>query len=217
MATIIVDNQALPSTPSSGASTIFVDATAKILTVRDDAGVYRAQSNNAAIAAQGAGFSSDTYLTNSEVVVPSFGLQAKTTFMWAVSLSKTAAGIAAPVITLRIGPNKTTADAARVALTLPAQTAVADVATLYVMATVRSVGGGTSAVIAATAWFAHRGTAASSTVGAGFSNDATGHTETTGSGFDSTTAPGLFVGLSLNGGQNAAWTVTQAQVEATWG
>lgn len=206
------------ATPSSGYGLIFVDSVAKILAIKDDAGTYKARSGNAAIAAQGAGFATDTYVTNSNILLPSWGLQAKTVIRWQISASKTAAGVAAPVYTVRIGANGSAADTSRLALTGPAQTAIADIATLNVMLTVRSVGSGTSAVIQGTAWWDHRGTAASSTIGTGFANDGSGHVEGTSAGFDSSTLVGgtNYIGLSINGGASAAWTVTQAVAEANW-
>jgi hypothetical protein len=185
--------------------------------MKDDAGVVHARSDNALLAAMAAGFAADTYVTNSGLKIPSFGVQAGTKILWKLSLSKTAAGVAAPAFNIRIGANQSTADTARLTLNGPAQTAIADIATLNVMLTVRSVGG--AGVIQGTAWFEHRGTVASSTIGTGFANDGTGHVEGTSAGFDNTAATiaGLFLGLSINGGAAASWTVTQVQSEAIWG
>lgn len=208
---------ATPATPAAGEGTIFIDSTAKILAIKDDAGVYKASSRNAAIAAQGAGFATDTYVTNSDLRIPSWGLQAKTTYLLRVSASKTAAGTATPIYNIRIGANRTTADTARLTLTGPAQTAIADIGTLWIMVTVRSVGAGTAAVIQGTAWWNHQGTAANTTTqGTGFANNGTGHVEGTSAGFDSSAMAGQYIGVSINGGTSAAWTLTQVQVEAQW-
>ena len=183
--------QSVPATPSAGNAVWFVDSTAKIFCVKDDTGRVQAFSMNSAVAAQGAGFSTDTYVTNSDILVPSFGVQAKTQIMWVISASKSGASTAQPVYSIRIGANRSTADTARLALTGPAQTAVADIGTLYVMATVRNVGA--SGVIAGTAWWSHRGTAANTTTsGTGFANDSTGHIE--GAGV-----------LGVQGGQSGTW------------
>lgn len=214
MADIALDEQSAPSTPASGQGIVFIDSTAGILCHKDDAGRVHASSANAAIAAQGAGFSSDTYVTDSDLLIPSFGMQAKATFLWKISASKTAAGTAQPVYSLRIGSARTTADTARLALTAPAQTAVADIGTLYIMVTVRTIGA--SGVIAGTSWWAHRGTAASSTIGVGFANDGTGHVEATSAGFDNSALGGNYIGLSINGGASAAWTLTQVHADASW-
>lgn len=215
MADILLDAQSAPTTPASGTGIIFIDSTAEILCFKDDAGRVQARSQNAAIAAQGAGFATDTYLTNSDLLIPSFSLQAKGTFMWTMSASKTAAGIATPIYNIRIGANRTTADTARLTLTGPAQTAIADIGTLCIMVTVRSVGG--AGVIQGSAWWVHTGTAANTTTsGTGFANDSTGHVQGTSAGFDNSNLGGSYIGISINGGTSAAWTVTQIIGEANW-
>ena len=214
MADLFIAEQSNPSTPSAGNAIIFVDSTAGILCVKDDAGRVSAWSDNAAVASQGAGFATDTYVTNSDILIPSFGLQAKTKFLWKISASKTAASTAQPVYSIRFGANRTTGDTARLQLTAPAQTGVADIGTLYVMVTVRSIGA--SGVIQGTAWWAHRGTAVTSTSGTGFASDTTGHIEGTSAGFDMTALAGQYVGLSINGSTSSSWTLTQVHVEAAW-
>ncbi len=214
MADILVDVQSVPATPSAGQAVIFVDTTAKILCTKDDTGLVHARSEAASIAAQGAGFASDTYVTGSSLVIPSFSLQVRSTISWRISASKTAAGVAAPVYVIRIGANQTTADAAILTLTGPAQTAIADIGTLIIMMTIRSIGG--AGVMQGTAWWEHRGTAINTTTsGTGFANDTTGHVEGSSAGFNTVTN-GQFIGVSVNGGASAAWTVTQVQTEAAW-
>jgi hypothetical protein len=214
MADILLDEQSSPTTPSSGKGVIFIDSTASILCFKDDSGVVKARSTNASIAAQTVN-AADTYLTNSDILIPSFGLQAKTSFLFMISASKTGAGTAQPIYNIRIGANRSTADTARLTLTGPLQTAIADIGTLYVLLTVRSVGG--AGVIQGTAWWSHRGTAASTTVsGTGFANDSTGHIEGSSAGFDMTALGGQYIGLSVNSGGSGVWTVTQVQTEADW-
>lgn len=213
MSFLLLSETAAPGTPASGKGFAFIDTTG-VLCYKDDAGRVWGQTRNAAIAAQGAGFAADTWLTNSDLLIPSFGLQAKTVFRWELSASKTAAGIATPVYSIRFGSARSTADTARLVLTGPAQTAVADVGTLTIMATVRSIGA--AGVLQGTAWWSHRGTAASSTSGTGFANDTTGHVEATSAAFDMTALAGLYASLSINGGASAAWTVTQALAYAEW-
>lgn len=215
MADIFLAEQSAPATPASGNGVVFVDTNASLLCFKDDAGRVQAYSTNSAVAAQGAGFAADTYVTNSDLLIPSFGLQAKATFLWTISASKTAAGVAQPVYTIRTGANRSTADTARLALTAPAQTAVADIGTLSIMLTVRT--GGATSVIAGTAWWSHRGTAANTTTsGTGFANDSTGHIEGTGASFDASAIAGQYISLTINGGGSAAWTITQCQSEANW-
>src|SRR5688572_2467243 len=191
MADILLDEQSVPATPSSGALVIYPDSTASLPAFKNDAGragIIGGGTRNASIAAQGAGFATDTYVIDSNILIPSFGFQARSTFMWMISASKTNAGVATPAYAIRIGAAGAIADTARLTLTGPAQSAVADIGTLYIMLTVRSVGA--SGVIQGTAWWAHRGTAASSTIGAGFANDGTGHVEGTSSGFDNSALGG---------------------------
>lgn len=207
--------ESVPTTPSSGNGRIWIDSTASIVCHKDDSGRCWAWSQNAATAAQGAGFATDTYVTNSDLLIPSFGMQAKAIFRWYISASKTAASTGTPAYAIRIGANRTTADTARLTLTGPAQTAVADIGTLMIMATVRNVGA--SGVIQGTAFWTHRGTAANTTTsGTGFANDSTGHVEASSAGFDNSALGGSYIGLSINGGTSSAWTVTQVQAEAFW-
>jgi len=208
MADILLDTQGAPSTPSSGAGLIWVDSTAKIICSKDDAGFVSARSENAAIAAQGAGFASDTYVTDSHILIPSFGFQARTMFRWLISASKTAAGIATPIYQVRIGANKTTGDTSRLTLTGPAQTAAADVALIQIYLTIRSIGA--SGVMQGTVTMDHNLAAT------GFANNAAGLVEGTSAGFDMTALAGQFIGLSINGGSSAAWTVTQVRADARW-
>ena len=184
MARIILAEEATPATPSSGNGTIFVDSTSSKLSFIDDAGrkyvVTGGGLTNASIANQTVN-AADTYLTDSDMLLPSFGMQVRARFTWQVSASKTGAGTAQPIYNIRIGAARTTSDTARLVLTGPLQTAIADIGTLNIMVTVRSIGA--AGVIQGSAWWDHRGTAASTTVsGTGFANDVSGHIEGTSGG-----------------------------------
>lgn len=205
-----------PATPATGFGLVFPDTTASQFFFKDDGGRFWGRTHNAAVAAVGPGFAVDTFITNSDLLIPSFSLQAKAWFLWRISASKTAAGLATPIYVIRTGTLRTTSDTARLTLTGPAQTAVADIGTLNVLVTARTVGTGTTAVLAGTAWWDHRGTATSSTIGVGFANDGSGHVEATSAGFDSSTLAGSYISLTINGGTSAAWTTTQAIAEANW-
>lgn len=214
MSDILLTEQSAPSTPSAGTGLIWIDST-NILLYKGDDGITHGWSSNAAVAAV-SGYAADTYVVGSNMLIPTCNLQAKTVFRWQISASKTAAGIAAPIYIVRIGTAGAIGDTARLTLTGPAQTAIADIGTLNIIVTVRTIGA--TGVLQGTAWWDHRGTAVSSTIGVGFANDGTGHVEGTAAGFDMT-ALGTgtnFVGLSVNGGTSAAWTTTQATAEATW-
>ena len=214
-ATFTEEQASTVSTPGAGTVSFGFDTTANgLFWYKDDGGRYYARTTNAAIAAQTAN-AADTYLTNSDLIIPSFGLQAKTTFLWQVSASKTAAGVAQPAYLIRTGANRSTADTTRLTITGPAQTAVADVGTLNVMLTVRTIGA--TGVIQGTAWWDHRGTAANTTTsGTGFANDTTGHTEATAAGFDMTALAGQYITLSVNPGGSGVWTITQVRAEVDW-
>jgi hypothetical protein len=200
--------QSAPSTPSSGYGTLWPDSTSPQWFTKDDAGRVWGRSHNAAVAAQGAGFASDTYVTGSNILIPSFGLQTKTVFRWTISASKTAAGVATPVYTIRTGANASTADTSRLVLTGPAQTAAVDTAVIELTVTVRTVSA--TGVIQGTVSLAHNLAAT------GFANNASAIVEGTSAGFDNSALGGLYIGLSVNGGASASWTLTQALAEAAW-
>lgn len=209
MSDVTIEQQSGASSGTIAASNhaIFVDSSAGILCTKDSAGIYRGRSKNAAIASQ-AGFAADTYVLNSNLVIPSFSLQAKTRLLWLISAAKTAAGIATPIFQIRIGAAGALADTSRLTLTGSAQTAAIDQGVFLIMATVRNVGA--AGVIAGTLSLAHNLAAT------GFASNAAGVVEANGAGFDNTALGGLHIGLSINGGASAAWTVTQVQVEADW-
>lgn len=220
MSFLLLSEQAAdPGTPAADKGKIFIEANTRLPFVKNDQGVYvmLGDHHNASIAAQGPGFASDTWLTGSDLIFPFFGPQARSRFLWQLSASKSAASTAQPVYTIRTGANRSTADTSRLALTGPAQTAIADIGTLFIMATMRSIGAGSAAVLQGTAWWAHRGTAANTTTsGTGFANDSTGHVEATSAGFDSTVLAGQYISLSINGGASASWTVTQVWAQVWW-
>lgn len=209
MSQLILAKQTVsPSTPASGKGAIFLDSASAQMASKSDAGriILLGGTYNASIAAQ-AGFASDTYLTDSDLLIPSFGLQARSRFEWKISASKTGAGVATPVYTIRTGSLRTTSDTSRLALTGPAQTAAADIGILTILVTVRVIGA--SAVIAGSANWSHNGAAA------GFCNNDSGSVEATSSTFDSTALAG-YISLTLNGGTSAAWTITQVHASAQW-
>ena len=195
MADILIDNQTAPATPSAGKSVIWIDSTTKKVIQTDDGGVRRGGviSHNSSTSAQGAIATTEVYLTGSGLLVPSYGLDAGTTMVWYISAVKTGAGVAAPVWTFRIGPNQSTADTSRLALTSTgAQVGTAMDGILVAMLHVRT--GGASGVLdgsggAGPANFGGGGSGASSAV------DLT------------STIAGQFVGLTVTTGASAAWTI----------
>ncbi len=208
MADLLVDTQGVPANPAAGQGLYWFDTTGLIPCYKNQNGDIFARSENVAVAAQGPGFAADTYLTNSDILIPSFGLQPKTLFRWTISVAKTAAGAATPIYQVRIGANRTTADTSRLTLTGLAQTAAADVALINIYLTVRS--NGAAGVMQGTCELDHQ------LAITGFANNNSSIVEGTGAAFDMTSLPGLFIGISINGGASAAWTVTQARTEAKW-
>lgn len=160
---------------------------------------------NASVASQGAGFAADTYLTGSSIAIPASSLQAKSMYRCVFNATKTAAGTATPVVNVRFGTAGTTADTSRGTLTWSAQTAVADESIWEVWSTFRTVGSGTSAVLQTAGRRTHR------LATTGFGPDSEPEIATSG-GFDSTVANSI-IGLSVNGGASAAWTVALVQAE----
>lgn len=152
---------------------------------------------NFSVAAQGPGFAADTYLTGSFIpfpVAPKVGTKYKCRF----SVSKTGAGTATPIVQVRVGTAGSTGDASRCSFTFSAGTAAADVGVFEIYAVFRTVGSGTNAVLQG--WCNLR-----SQPTTGFSSLLKA-VQTTSGGFDSTVAA-LGIGVSVNGGTSAAWTV----------
>lgn len=198
MADLLLDVQSAPATPAAGQAALFVDTTSKRLVQVDDTGMRcGAPLSRKWSTASQAGFAADTYVTNSGILIPSFGMQAGQKYRWVITGAKTAAGVAAAVYTVRIGSLQTTGDTARLTLTANvAQTAAVSGGVLTVEVLVRSVGA--SGVIAGGV-----GWAASVGFGGGISALA--------AGFDNSALAGLFIGLSINGGASAAWTLDSVE------
>lgn len=201
MADILIDNQTAPTTPASSKSVIWVDSTNKRELITDDGGVHRGIfAHNNSTAAQGALATTEVYLTGSGLKIPSYGMQVGMQFVWNISASKTAAGVAAPIWTFRIGAAQTTADTSRLALTSgQIQTAAISDGILTAMVVCH--------IASATGTIAGSGASGA----AGFGGGGAGTSAT----FDNTaTIAGLFIGLTVTTGASAAWTVTAVSAVA---
>lgn len=163
-------------------------------------------AHNASVTTPAAGFAADTYLAGSSCAIPTGLLQAKAKYRCRFTVTKTAAGVATPIVTVRFGTLGTTGDAARCTLTFAAQTAVVDEGVFEVEVVFRTVGAGTTAVLQAVGILSHRLSVT------GLSVDVTGVKFSTSAGFDSTVAASI-IGLSVNGGAAAAWTVAVVSSE----
>ncbi|WP_374333026.1 DUF2793 domain-containing protein [Aestuariivirga sp.] len=162
------------------------------------AGVLYAQS----LAAQGPGFAADTYLAGSNIAIPVGRLKAGTRYVLSFDAAKTAAGTAGAILTLRLGATGSLGDAALAALTFPVQTAVADDGRFSLEVTFRSAGA--AAVVQAVAALTH------SLSATGLANVAGPVRRATSAAFDATLAAAQ-IGVSVNGGAAAAWTVSLVQ------
>lgn len=202
MADILLDEQSTPATPSSGQGVLYFDSSASVFLQVNDAGIVQGDISRAATAQQ-TGFASDTYVTNSGLIIPSKSMQAGMFWEWIMVLTKTAAGTAAPIWQVRTGINQTTADTSRLSITTAAQTAAVDTALVRILMTCRSVG--VSGVIQGLIHIQHNLAAT------GFANTPAGFNlvEGTSAGFDNTAMGGQFIGLSINGGTSAVWTMNQ--------
>lgn len=160
----------------------------------------------ASTASQGPGFAADTYVTGSGISVPVTRIQAQTLYRCTIQVSKTAAGTATPAFTLRFGTAGTTADASIGSYTSTAQTAAVDDGMIEVWGLFNSVGSGTSAVVRSSFRLSHLNAST------GFAGRAITFGTALSAGFNSTTS-GSIMGVSLNGGTSAAWTVNMVAAE----
>ena len=172
-------------------------------------GFFTISSNTAAPHVQSSssqtGFSADTYLTGSAITLPASLPQAGTEYRLRFDVTKTGAGTATPIISVRFGTNGSTADTAIHTLTFGAGTAAADTGVFEVFVNFRTVGSGTSAVTEAIARLT------SNLTTTGLSN-AVKAVVGTSSGFNSTTANAI-IGASYNGGASAAHTIQLVRAE----
>lgn len=168
------------------------------------AGYTKLFNNNTAN--QGAGFASDTYVTGSNIAIPNGRLKAGTIYKCVIRATKTAAGTATPIFNIRFGTAGTTADTSRGTFTFSAQTAAADDGIFTIYATFDSVGAGSAAVLRGTVALAHRADVT------GFVNIGSETEHAVSAGFDSTVANSI-IGVSVNGGASAAWTIQHVMAE----
>ncbi|MCA3561486.1 MAG: DUF2793 domain-containing protein [Aestuariivirga sp.] len=154
------------------------------------------------LANQGPGFAADTYLAGSAIAIPPGRLKPGTRYALTFDASKTAAGLVTPVITLRFGSGAAVTDLALAAMSFPAQTAAADDGRFTIEATVRATGA--AAAIQVVSSLAHTGASG------GLSN-VPGPVRRAGPvSFDSGIANAT-IGVSVNAGTGAAWTVALVQ------
>lgn len=198
------------STPASGVTAGFIDSTAKLPLWKIDTGACQGSLSNQSVSTPAAAFASDTYLVGSSIAVPNGFFRIGSRYRLVFDVTKTNAGTATPIFTVRIGTAASTADTARVTFTFAAGTAAVDSGLVEIDTYFRSVGSGTSAVMVGLSRITHHLAATGIT-----STGASGTGLIPGvvsSGFDSTTA-GVTIGTSVNGGTSAAWTITQVRAD----
>lgn len=144
-----------------------------------------------------------TYLTNSNLSTAH--IKAGTIATWYISITKTNAGTQAPVFTIRFGTAASTADSTLVTFTGSAQTAAADTGMVMIRAVFRAVGNGT-AIISAHYNLTHN------LASTGLANVPCNNNAQLSGTFNSTTA-NSFLGITVNSGASAIWTINQ--VDAT--
>jgi hypothetical protein len=155
-------------------------------------------STNFATAASAAGFASDTYITGSQLTLAApTAVRVGRKYNWRFIVSKTAAGTAAPILSVRVGTAGTTADTARLTHTFGAGTAAIDRGEIEIEALFTTIGA--SAILRSKSNFTTnlQTTGLSSTIKA---------LQVTSSAFDATVANSL-IGLSWNGGTSASHTI----------
>jgi hypothetical protein len=196
MADALIDNQTAPTTPAASKSILWVDSTSKKLVTTDDSGVHRGQISAVNPASGTASLSlpaaTDTYVTNSGIVIPGLGMQIGQFYFWNLWITKTAAGTGIAIVTARIGSAQTTSDTSVIAMTGVAQTATAYGSLITVGLAIRTASASGVAV----------GSVGGGGVALGVGTTATG---VSGS-IDFTSRAGQFIGLSINPGTGDAWT-----------
>jgi hypothetical protein len=132
---------------------------------------------------------SNTYVTNSGILIPSFGMKAGMLFRWLMFISKTAAGTGAPIFTLKIGVAQTTSDTTRATITGVAQTAAVDTGQFQFLCHVRNVGASGQLVFS----YGIVGKQAANAVGFGSAS-----VVNIPSVFDNTALAGQYVGIAID-------------------
>jgi hypothetical protein len=146
----------------------------------------------------------DTYVTSSAIAVPVATLRAGTIFRWRIFVSKTAAGVAAPIFIVRFGTAGAIGDTARVTITGQAQTAVVDQGCFDIDAIVTTIGA-TGNVLGCIVLNHRLGIT-------GLAIGGWGETPVASANFDLTVA-NTKAGISVNPGLAAAWTVNRIITE----
>jgi hypothetical protein len=207
---------ATPATPAANKGELFYSSTLSPANPAwiDESGAINRLGGGWAAGATGAvggGFAADTYMTGTLVNVGTAGSwKAGMVYVATFDMVKTAAGTATPIVVVRMGTLGTTGDAAILTFTHTAGTAAADTGAFQITVEFRSVGSGTSAVIAGISECRHQlaSTGLTSAGTAGYQA-----VPVASSGFNSTTSN--IIGVSFNGGTSFAGTNVMSCAELT--
>lgn len=201
------------ATPAAGVLAVYADSTSKLLSTKDDTGAVNTMPaflKNQAIASV-TGYAADTYLVGSSIPIPAGLVRAGLRFHCVFDVTKTAAGVATPILIVRFGVNGSVADAAILTFTFNLQTAVIDNGIFEIDCVLRSVGA--AGVLQGMATLRHN----LAVTGLGSVNpNGWQQVIVTSAGFVTTVANSI-IGVSVNGGAAAAWTTTIVEAEVISG
>lgn len=193
------------ATPPAGVVSSFVDSLDKTYKRKNDAGYVNSFQNNISTAAQVLPAAVRTYIAGTNIKIGSIKMQVGTMFRWYITITKTAAGVAASTFDIAIGVAGTTADTARISFTKPAGTAAVDEGLIEIKCIVRSIGA--AGVLVGNFMMTHNG----NTVGHAIIPAVV--VTTVSAGFDNTVA-NLQVGICATTG--AADAITVQMVTSEW-
>ncbi len=207
---------ATPATPASNKGEMFYSSTlspAAPAFIEEDGSITRLGGGwaSGATGAVGGGFAADTYMTGTLVNVGTAGSwKAGMVYVATFDMAKTGAGTATPIAIVRMGTLGTTGDAAILTFTHTAGTGVIDTGVFTITVEFRSIGSGTSAVIAGVSELKH-GLASTGLTSGGTSGYEAKPVAS--SGFNSTTSN--IIGVSFNGGASFVGTNVMSCAELT--
>lgn len=144
-------------------------------------------------------------IAGSVVSIPQGKIQIGTVYRCSFDVAKTAAGTAAPIVVVKVGPNGGIADTARCTINMSAQTGVADEGKIEIECAFRVAGA--SAILQMVERLWHRLVTTGLSVTAVFTQF-----RVTSAAFDVTGTP-LFISVVVNPGASAAWTVSMCSAE----
>ncbi len=207
---------ATPATPASSKGEVFYSSTlspANPAFIDESGKVTRLGGgwSGAATAAVGGGFAADTYMSGTSINIGTVGSwKAGMVYVATFDMAKTGAGTATPIAIVRMGTGGTTSDAAILTFTHTAGTGVIDTGVFTITVEFRSIGSGTSAVIAGVSECKHGLASTGLTSGGTAGYEAK---PVASSGFDSTTSN--IIGVSFNGGASFVGTNVMSSAELT--